>query len=54
MYFPGFAGKAAEHAVALDREGYAIGGLAVGEEAEVMYEMIQVVNRILPQVSPVI
>jgi len=44
--------KAAEHAVALDREGYAIGGLAVGEEAEVMYEMIQVVNRILPQDKP--
>ena len=44
--------KAAEHAVSLDREGYAIGGLAVGEEAEVMYEMIQVVNRILPQDKP--
>ena len=44
--------KAAEHAVALDREGYAIGGLAVGEEADVMYEMIQVVNRILPQDKP--
>ncbi len=44
--------RAAEHAVALDREGYAIGGLAVGEEAEVMYEMIQVVNRILPQDKP--
>ena len=44
--------RAAEHAVSLDREGYAIGGLAVGEEAEVMYEMIQVVNRILPQDKP--
>lgn len=44
--------RAAEHAVALDREGYAIGGLAVGEEAETMYEMIQVVNGILPQDKP--
>lgn len=44
--------RAAEHAVALDREGYAIGGLAVGEKAETMYEMIQVVNRILPQDKP--
>ena len=44
--------RAAEHAVALGREGYAIGGLAVGEEAETMYEIIQVVNRILPQDKP--
>lgn len=44
--------KAAEYAVSLDREGYAIGGLAVGEAAETMYEMIQVVNRILPQDKP--
>ena len=33
-------------------EGYAIGGLAVGEPAEVMYEMIEVVNDILPQDRP--
>ena len=33
-------------------EGYAIGGLAVGEPAEVMYEMIEVVNEILPQDRP--
>lgn len=44
--------KSAEHAVALDRAGYAIGGLAVGEPAESMYDMIQVVNRILPQDKP--
>ena len=41
--------KAAEHAVALDREGYAIGGLAVGEEAEVMYEMISEVEPYMPK-----
>jgi queuine tRNA-ribosyltransferase len=44
--------KAAEHAAGLDREGYAIGGLAVGEPAEQMYEMIEVVNEILPATKP--
>ena len=33
-------------------EGYAIGGLAVGEPAETMYEMIEVVNDILPKDRP--
>lgn len=32
--------------------GNAIGGLAVGEPAEEMYEMIEVVNSILPQNAP--
>lgn len=36
----------------LDTEGYAIGGLAVGEPTDVMYEMIEVVNDILPQAKP--
>ena len=36
----------------LDAEGYAIGGLAVGEPTDVMYEMIEVVNDILPQAKP--
>ncbi|WP_298613593.1 tRNA guanosine(34) transglycosylase Tgt [uncultured Odoribacter sp.] len=44
--------KSAEHAVALNRAGYAIGGLAVGEPAEDMYAMIEVVNRILPPDKP--
>lgn len=35
-----------------DAEGYAIGGLAVGEPAEKMYEMIEVVNEILPTDRP--
>ena len=33
-------------------DGYAIGGLAVGEPAEVMYDMIEVVNEILPTDRP--
>ena len=36
----------------LDAEGYAIGGLAVGEPTDMMYEMIEVVNDILPQAKP--
>jgi queuine tRNA-ribosyltransferase len=33
-------------------DGYAIGGLAVGEEEEIMYSMIEVVNDILPENKP--
>jgi queuine tRNA-ribosyltransferase len=33
-------------------EGYAIGGLSVGEPEEVMYEMIEVVNAVLPLDKP--
>lgn len=36
----------------LDAEGYAIGGLAVGEPTEVMYEMVEYVNEILPTDKP--
>ena len=36
----------------LGADGNAIGGLAVGEPAEVMYEMIEVVNDILPADRP--
>ena len=35
-----------------DADGYAIGGLAVGEPAEQMYDMIEVVNDILPADKP--
>ena len=33
-------------------QGNAIGGLAVGEPTEVMYEMVEVVNEILPKDKP--
>ena len=36
----------------LDCDGYAIGGLAVGEPAEVMYEMIDVVEPLMPPDKP--
>ncbi|MFA9372418.1 MAG: tRNA guanosine(34) transglycosylase Tgt [Labilibaculum antarcticum] len=44
--------KSAEHAASLDRDGYAIGGLAVGEPVEDMYSMIEVVNKVLPEDKP--
>lgn len=44
--------ESAERVAALGTEGNAIGGLAVGEPTEVMYDMIEVVNEILPQDRP--
>lgn len=43
---------AAKHIADLGADGNAIGGLAVGELTEVMYDMIEVVNDILPQNKP--
>lgn len=50
--YPELRKMAVEHAVALDREGYAIGGLAVGEPVEKMYEMLELVCPILPDNKP--
>lgn len=44
--------KAAEHVAALEAQGYAIGGLSVGEPTEVMYEMIEEVVPFLPEDKP--
>ena len=43
---------AAKHVADKGADGNAIGGLAVGEPTEVMYEMIEVVNEILPKDKP--
>lgn len=43
---------AAKHVADFGADGNAIGGLAVGEPAEKMYEMIEVVNEILPADKP--
>ena len=43
---------AAKHAADKGADGNAIGGLAVGEPTEVMYEMVEVVNDILPKDKP--
>lgn len=44
--------ESAEFVASKEAEGNAIGGLAVGEPAEVMYEMIELVNGILPKDRP--
>ena len=50
--YPDLRQDAAKRLRDLDRDGYAIGGLAVGEPTEDMYAMIEVVNDILPQNKP--
>ena len=44
--------ESAKNIISHDREGYAIGGLSVGEPVEDMYDMIEVVNEILPENKP--
>ncbi|MDR1861234.1 MAG: tRNA guanosine(34) transglycosylase Tgt [Bacteroidales bacterium] len=44
--------QAARHIIDIPADGYAIGGLAVGEPEEVMYRIIEVVNPILPADKP--
>jgi queuine tRNA-ribosyltransferase len=41
-----------EFAASFNADGYAIGGLAVGEPTEKMYEMIEICNGILPENRP--
>lgn len=44
--------KSAEFIASFDMDGFAIGGLSVGEPAEEMYAMTEVVTRILPREKP--
>lgn len=50
--YPDLRKRAAENVASIGAEGNAIGGLAVGEPTEKMYEMIEVVNEILPKDKP--
>lgn len=50
--YPDLRREAAKHVADLGADGNAIGGLAVGEPTEKMYEMIEVVNEILPADKP--
>ncbi len=60
LYFPIIQGsvyknlriQSAEFVAELNLEGNAIGGLSVGEPAPLMYEMIEIVNQILPENKP--
>lgn len=50
--YPDLRREAVEHAVQFGAEGYAIGGLAVGEPTEKMYEMLELVCPLLPDDRP--
>ncbi|MBP5675424.1 MAG: tRNA guanosine(34) transglycosylase Tgt [Bacteroidales bacterium] len=53
--YPELRKRAVEHALGLDnanRGGYAIGGLAVGEPTEKMYQMLEVTCPLLPKDKP--
>ena len=50
--YPDLRRDAVAHAVSLGADGYAIGGLAVGEPTEKMYEMLDLVCPLLPEDRP--
>ena len=50
--YPDLRKEAVDHAVQFDADGYAIGGLAVGEPTEKMYEMLELVCPLLPVDRP--
>jgi len=50
--YPDLRQMAARQISSFNADGYAIGGLAVGEKEEDMYAMIEVVNAILPENKP--
>lgn len=50
--YPDLRKAAAEHAVGMERAGYAIGGLAVGEPTEKMYEVLELLHPLLPSDKP--
>jgi queuine tRNA-ribosyltransferase len=50
--YPDLRRQSAEYVASFNCAGNAIGGLAVGEPVEVMYEMIEAVNDVLPEEKP--
>lgn len=52
VVYPSVRRDSARALVDLDFPGYAIGGLSVGEPADQMYAMVEVVNEILPENKP--
>lgn len=50
--YPDLRKESAKMVADLNADGNAIGGLAVGEPTEKMYEMIEIVNEILPENKP--
>lgn len=52
VVYPDLRRDSARALVDLDFPGYAIGGLSVGERADEMYVMVEVVNEVLPPDKP--
>ena len=50
--YPDLRRQSAEYIASKGADGNAIGGLAVGEPTETMYEMVEIVNAILPKDKP--
>ena len=50
--YPELRKRAVEHALRDEAGGYGIGGLAVGEPTEKMYEMLELLDPIMPQDKP--
>lgn len=50
--YPDLRARSAERVLQYNADGYAIGGLSVGEPEKDMYAMIEVVNEILPMDKP--
>ena len=50
--YPDLRKQSAEFVASKGADGNAIGGLAVGEPVDKMYEMIEIVNEILPKDKP--
>lgn len=50
--YPDLRQMAAEHALSFDMDGYAIGGLAVGEPTEKMYQVLELLDPIMPLNKP--
>ncbi|MBT7897032.1 MAG: tRNA guanosine(34) transglycosylase Tgt [Flavobacteriales bacterium] len=44
--------QSAEKIISFEQDGYAIGGLSVGEPHDLMYEMTEIVSSILPEEKP--
>jgi queuine tRNA-ribosyltransferase len=50
--YPDLRARSAESVLQYHADGYAIGGLSVGEPEKEMYAMIEIVNQILPENKP--
>ncbi len=50
--FPDLRTESAQHITSLDFDGYAVGGLAVGEAKKPMYEVTEQVAKLLPEDRP--